>query len=372
MRTAIMTTWNELSSLKDEWNPLLKTSRSDTIFLTWEWIQSWRAIVGDNLELFVVTVRNDQSQLVGIAPFYRYQLKLVDVVPYKALRILADYATGSEYSDWIVSPDCENEALDAITDTLLKAGNQWDAIWMPHISGWNGSYSRIKRTSFHAKLLFHSRTSSFSSIPLPDSMSQFEQGFSSKRRKNLRRLRRNLLNRPGVNVIQCRNQTELPRFVDALFDLHHKRRSLFGDPGCFIRKPAEAAFYRHFLPIALDSGWLRFIALTQDDTIEAIQVGYTYNGEYFALQEGYNPEYISGVGNVLRHVSIEQSIDEGLTGYDFLGAYTKHKRLWRAQKRTGYNLLIGRPSIKNRILFSCKIWPTGRALKEYGLFDGNL
>jgi CelD/BcsL family acetyltransferase involved in cellulose biosynthesis len=371
MKSTIITSWQELSLLENEWNALLRSSRSNTIFLTWEWIQSWREVVQEHLNPIVVTVRNERQQLVGIAPFYQYQLKLLDNLPYKGLRIMADYATASEYPDWIVSPECEDEALLAIASQLRQSRNLWDLIWMPRISGWNGAFDRITRALESVGLLYHSRQPAFSYFPLPETLEQFEADFSSKRRQQLRRNRRKLMSNPGVEVVFCRTSDELPNFIDSLFELHHQRRMLLGDPGCFIRKPAEAAFYKRFLPRALENGWLRLAALTQDGTIEAIQVGYAYNGDFLQMQEGFNPEYTNGAGNVLRHVVIEDCIKEGLCSYDFLAGYTEHKRRWKAEERLGHDLLIGRPSLKTRLLFLKNIWPTGRYLNECGLFDGN-
>jgi CelD/BcsL family acetyltransferase involved in cellulose biosynthesis len=371
MKTHIITDWRELDGLKNEWNTLLTESHSNSIFLTWEWIQSWRAVVGDKVKLFVVTVRNSDNRLVGIAPLYQYHLTLLNIFHFKALRILADHATSFEYPDWIVSPDCESGALSAITGALLNAGDHWDVIWMPRLSGWSRAFERITAATTNAGMLVHSRRSVFSYIPLPKSISEYETRFSSKRRQQMRRNKRKILSKPGVEILQCQDLSLLPEFTNALFELHHQRRMEMNDPGAFIRKPAKTEFYRQFLPKALDNGWLRFSALADDHRIQAIQVGYAYNGEFLQIQEGLNPNYVNGVGNVLRHVNIEQCIEEGLSKYDFLGGFTEHKRRWGATKRGGYDLLIGCPKLKNRLFFLKEIWPSGRYIKEHGLFYGN-
>ena len=55
---------------------------------------------------------------------------------------------------------------------------------------------------------------------------------------------------------------------------------------------------------------------------------------------------------------------EGIKAYDFLGEMTEHKRAWLAKERTGCDLFIGHRTIKNRLLFSGEIWPTGRFLRQ--------
>jgi CelD/BcsL family acetyltransferase involved in cellulose biosynthesis len=370
MRTSILHNWRQLANLEPEWNGLLESSRANTIFLTWEWVQAWRAVVGEEMPLFVITVRNDAGRLVGVAPFYRYRLMLFNSLPFKALRIVADYATASEYGDWFVDPACESQAVDAIAGVLADS-REWDVIWMPRMSGWSGALERIAPALRHAGLLYRSRPDSFSRIPLPGSLTEFEESFSAKRRQQLRRNRRNLMSKPGVGTLHCRTPQELPGFLEALFDLHHRRRLLLGDPGCFMRRPAEAEFYRQFAPKALANGWLRIAALTQDDTVQAIQIGYVYDREFLQLQEGFNPDYVDGAGNVLRHIMIEECIHEGLAGYDFLSGLSEHKRRWGAQKRDGLDLMIVRPCLKNRILSLKAIWPYSRFIREEGLYKGN-
>ncbi len=371
MRAEIFTTWEEISLLGDHWNSLLISSNSDTIFLTWEWILAWKEITQDHLNPVVIAVWDDEDNLVGIAPFYQFKLKLLNMVSFKGLRILGDYATGSEYHDWILSPKHEDEVAKIIARQLLQAKELWDVIWMPDISGWNGACERLTRAADSVGILYRDRTISFSNYALPDSPEKFEASFSAKRRQQLRRKRKQLMSKPGTEIIFCQTEEDLPKFISALFDLHNRRRMLLNDPGCFIRKPAEADFYRIFLPIALKKGWLRMTALSQDGIIQAIQIGYAYNGDYLQMQEGFNPDYVDGAGNVLRHFIIENAIQEGLKNYDFLGGFTEHKRRWKAKERLGHDLLFARPSLKNRLLFITDIWPSGRYLTQHGLYDGS-
>jgi CelD/BcsL family acetyltransferase involved in cellulose biosynthesis len=370
MKTEIIKSWQQLDKLEGEWNQLLTSTPSNTIFLTWEWIQAWRSVVGEDRELFVITVRDNDNQLVGIAPFYPYAMLFLRLIHFKALRILADYSTAFEYADWIVSPRLETEVFQQITKTLKSAKKQWDLIWMPRISGWSGALDRLAPAMKEARFLTHTRPSYFSSFSLPKTIEDYEQTFSSKRRQQLRRKKRKLLSIPGISIEVCGNQSELNYYIETLFTLHHRRRMLLNDVGCFKRRPAEAAFYRNFLPKALERGWLRFIALKHNNEIQAIQIGYAYNGDFLQMQEGFNPDFEKGVGNVLRHIVIEQCIDEGLSNYDFLGGFTEHKRRWGAKERYGHEMLIGHPSLKNRLFFLKRIWPQGKHIQEIGLYDG--
>lgn len=371
LETKIITRWSDFDPLAKEWNDLLQRSRSNTIFLTWEWLQTWREVTQEAAKPFVVTVRDENGRLVGAVPFYISELRLLKALPFRTLRMMADHATGSEYADWIVDPDVETAALSAIADALLAAKSDWDTIWMPRMAGWTGAMERIKAACEEKGLLHHSRTTVFSYFDLPDSMQLYEESFSSKRRQQMRRKRRKLLNTEGVEVVLCEKLEDLPQFIETLFELHYRRWQLDGQEGAFRRKPYEAEFYRQFSRIALKNDWLWLIALTDHGEIKSVQIGYVYNGVFLQLQEGFDPDYVQGSGNVLRTEVIERCIDAGISGYDFLGGGSEHKRRWGAEERDGYDLFIAHPSkLKNKLLFSKEIWPSGRYIDEIGLLGG--
>ena len=54
--------------MREEWNELLSDSRSESVFLTWEWLHTWwNHLAGDD-RLALLTVRSE-SELIAIAPF---------------------------------------------------------------------------------------------------------------------------------------------------------------------------------------------------------------------------------------------------------------------------------------------------------------
>src|SRR5688572_20762205 len=134
--------WEAFAALEPEWNALLRRSGADAIFLTWEWIQSWREAAGAGVRPLVLTARTGDGALVGAAPFYRTTLRLADVVPYRTLRVLGDHPTGAEYPDWIAAAPIAETVLRALAKALAARGD-WDCLWMPRVSGWSGARERL-------------------------------------------------------------------------------------------------------------------------------------------------------------------------------------------------------------------------------------
>jgi CelD/BcsL family acetyltransferase involved in cellulose biosynthesis len=367
LRCEIIQKWPGVYSLGVEWNAFLSSSRADNIFLTWEWINAWAQIVGESLRPSIVVVRNESQKLVGVAPFYFTTYRLLNTVRYRVLRIMGDSPTGAEYGTWIAEKGSEKEVSDAIANALVKSSKEWDCIWMPNVPGWTGVHPVVCDAALESGFYCHTRTREFSSFDLPKDIATFYKALSENRQEQLKRQMSKSLRSEGVQVTQCTEASELPRYLEALFNLHYRRWKVKGEEGSFRRKPLLADFYGEFAKIAFDRGWLRLFALSESGQFKAIQIGYVYNNIFHQLQEGFDPDYVDGVGNVLRFKIIESLIQEGVKEYDFLGGMSEHKRRWGAKERTGYDIFIGHRSLKNRILFAKNIWPTGRFLKPVNL-----
>jgi CelD/BcsL family acetyltransferase involved in cellulose biosynthesis len=362
-RLEVLENWASIDALQPEWNRLLQESAANSIFLTWEWIRCWANVLGD-VRPVVVAVRDSRGTLVGLAPMYRATLLLGGVVPYRVLRMMGDYPTSSDYPDWIVQSDRSVEITRAIVKAL-KARGGWDLIWMPAMAGWTGSFERLVRTCQDEGLRIRTRTHDCAVVDLPASDPEtYFRSLSKNKRQQLRAEMKRVWERPGVSVDCCAREDDLPEYLDALFSLHNRRWQEKGESGSFAGRPQQVEFYRRFAPIAQRMGWLRLYVFRDQSDIKAVQFGYVYGGVFFQVQEGFDPDYVKGVGNVLRAKVIEACVGEGVETYDFLADMSEHKRRWLARPRTGHDLLIGRGSLRNIVVDRAGIWPSGRFMRQ--------
>jgi CelD/BcsL family acetyltransferase involved in cellulose biosynthesis len=115
MHIATIRTLPELISLEKEWNDLLANSASHVPFLRHEYITTWWQGLGggewSHGELFVVTAREEQGELIGIAPLFLTDNR--DGEP--ALMLLGSIEI-SDYLDIITT----SEDLPAFLEALLE------------------------------------------------------------------------------------------------------------------------------------------------------------------------------------------------------------------------------------------------------------
>ena len=364
LRAEVFTTRKDLDPIAGQWNSVLRASKSSTIFLTWEWISAWLDAVRPDARVFVVIVRDRDARLIAIAPFYRTRLRLLGLVPYRCLRVIGDCDSGAEYPDVIIRSGFEHQAMSSVLGALLEHRDMWDCMWLPNVAGWTGALDRFERGCAGCELHLHERVRNFAAVNLPATHDAYLMLLSHKRRAYVRRETRRFMASSNVELIRCESRNDLPEMLEVLYDLHDRRWSASGQLGSFARQPRMRCFYGNFAQTALDNGWLRLYALKVDGAIRAVQYGYAYDGTFYALQEGYDPHQKNGIGNVLRNLVFRACIEEGLQEYDFLAGFTDHKRLWRAARRPGYDLFLGRRSLKNRLMFARPLWPTGRYIDE--------
>ncbi len=364
MTATVITTREELATYAREWNALLRESRADTVFLTWEWISAWLNAVYPDGPLLTILVRDREGRLLGIAPFYRSKLRLLGVMKYRCLRLMGDVHCGAEYMDVIVREGFEEPVMTAILDCALAHRNEWDCIYIRNAASWTGGLDRVTSALKGSLSHLHTRRRVFSAIELPETHESYLRSLSRKHRSNIKRQEKLLSENHRVKVLCCSGEQELPKFLDTFFALHRERWRDVGQMGSFARKPPMERFYRQFATEALREGWLRILALEVDGVIQAMQYGYVYDSTFYSLQEGYAPNGMKGLGNVLRNEVIARCIKEKLRVYDFMGGSTDHKRHWGAEERWGADLFSGKRSLKNQLLFWKEIWPTGRYIRE--------
>ncbi len=363
MQHGLIADRRELALHSAEWSALLERSAAKSIFLTPEWIAAWLDVVAADAAISFAWARNDDGRLSGFVPFFRRRMNLVGFVPFETLQVAGGVDSGGEYPDLIVEPDCEDAAIVALAKALAAAGD-WDCIWCPYVAGWNGARGRWSKLFEHIGMLSHEREVEFACVRLPGSHEELRQALPEKMRKHLKQYVRRLSVEGPWRFVDFVAERRIDEGFDALVALHTQRWQERDEAGAFTDERRMAEFCRRFGRVAAERGWLRLFGMRDGARIGAVQLGYAFNGEFLAIQEGFDPSIQPpAIGHVLRDVSMQRCIAEGLKAYDFLGEYTDHKRRWNAERRTGFDFFAGRRTLKNKLLFTRPVWPTGRFLR---------
>ncbi len=331
MRIERYNSWEEVQSLRAAWNPLLATSASDSIFLTWQWCESWWKNYGAGRPLFTLAAW-EGDQLLGIAPLYVDRVKRAGT-SWKCLRVVGDGSQESDYLDFIVAGGQEQAVTSVFLEYLLEHQREWDWLQLEATSENSLSAAILLDLAAQRKLKFNAEPIPTASLSLPASFEEYLKLLQPRVRSKVRSavgfVDQTIRSAPK----QCSDAGELDSWLPVLFDLHARRWQQKNLPGVF-RNSARRAFYHDISRAALDQGWLAFHRLDWGECPLALQYGFRYRNRFYLLQEGYDPAFEPlRPGMALRGWLMRHWIEEKLEEYDFLAGASSYKLEWGAQRK---------------------------------------
>ena len=342
-RIEIVRDSHRFAALHSEWNDLLRKSRTNTVFLTWEWLHTWWKHLADGRELFLVTVRRGAS-LIAIAPLAMNRAWS----SMTTLEFLGIGSVGSDYLDFIVDSACESEGVGALTQFFVNTGltlrlqsMKEDAIAAAVVArqlsdrGWRMRSVEMQVCPY-IKLSGHSFESYLESL-------------GSSHRYNFRRRLRNLEKVYDVNFERAESAEECSNALKLVIDLHLRRWSTRGGSDGFHRGRL-IDFHREFCELARQRGWLRLRLLTLSGRPVGAFYGFRYIDKYCFYQSGFDDAFIrQSVGLVTLGLTIREAVEEGAAEYDMLHGDESYKFLWTENVRPLYRLELYAPGVAGGI-----------------------
>ena len=326
-----ITTIPEWRALQSGWDAMLAESRSDAIFLTWDWIDVWLEVYGDGGWWFILVAENEDGRLLGAAPMMVVRGPRVPGKWIRRLTLIGQQAdTASEYLDWIARRDCEQELATAFAQHLLTDMRaEWDlieltfvrddAIVLPALRAvFEKAGSPAPCVDFQTKSPY---------LPLPATWEEFAASRSSGFRNRLNKLHRDHEVRIRLGGVDM----SVAEGMRLIRELHHKRWR--GESSSFV-----SARYIRFHDLiaerlhALDRLLLVFLEI--DGQIVAGRYDFGYGGKGWCFQGGWLPDWEKqSAGKMLVAEIIRVCIQKGLREYDFLGGDAKYKSDWTGLSR---------------------------------------
>lgn len=318
-------------ALHDEWNELLRSSASDGIFLTHEWLSAWWGHLRGRRRLSIVTVR-ENGRLIAAAPLARARATRALLLPVERREFLGTGTAGSDHLDVIVRRGHEKAALEAIEDhfALDRAPIQLRQVR----SGATASReiaSGLQRREWSARL------TSSGVCPFADLAGMNWESYlasrGSEHRYAFRRKLRRIADKHELRFERVRSEDRRRVALSHLIDLHRKRWTPRGGSDG-LETPDLHAFHEEVTRRMLAAGWLRLYVLWLNDRAAAALYGFRYGDVFSFYQSGFDPELGPlSLGLVTMGLSIQTAMEEGVKEYDFLHGEEEYKFHWTRSTR---------------------------------------
>lgn len=304
--------------LEREWNTLLTRSVTDTIFLTHEWQRTWWECLGEG-ELCLVTVREDDGTLCGLAPLFAETTNQGE----RALAIVGCVDV-SDYLDVIVAREHSERVYAALLDTLLRPDfPPWDWLHLCNLPAASPTNTQLKMLAEARGLTVqHGVRDVAPMLELPTTWDAYLEALDKKQRHEIRRkLRR--VNQAPTRWYTIDRADALDQAIGDFVELHKQSRP---DKHVFMDARMRG-FFEQVARVLFARGWLQLSFLEIHGARAAAIMNFIYNNDVLVYNSGYDPVQYGAYspGIVLFACSIQDAIAAGRRRYDFLRGNEEYK-----------------------------------------------
>lgn len=349
IEASVLTDDVAFETLAAEWDELLEHSDQRAFFLRWAWNQLWwRTFRPPNSHLFIITCRDSQGRLTGLAPLYWKQRRTAGVPHLRELYFLGTgiYAQTSEYLDVVVRRGYEQAVADAVVD-FLRRDPDWDRLCLTEVPATSTVLPLLQRALGEDAQIAPCNRSYY--IDTSPDWGTFKSALTTSAHQKIFRYRRQIFKTFECELRLIDSEDELEPALDALVRLHQARWQAKSEPGTFALRGTED-LVREAARVALSEGRLRLRTLTLNKEVAAVELGFFDNGVVHAFQAGFDPAYTNkGLGGVMNGLCISACVeDKAVDYYDFMGGADVYKQSWTKTAWDTLSLTCLRPGVRSQ------------------------
>jgi len=340
--------------LKTTWNSLLKQSDADTPFLTWEWLYLWWKHFGDNSELMILVVREDDKP-VALAPLMS-RVRPFGFLNIKEILFLGSFGVGSDYLDFIITRGRESSSVEQIFRYLTGNQQKWDAINLTNIPETSKSIEQFTKTSKNRGYPSIVAASVVCpSILLPSTWEEYVSTLSKSMRTTIKHKSKKLNKSATVEYEVTGESSDLDEAMNDLFVLNRLRMKTKNLQGAF-SNGKFTKFHQDIMPVFFQNDILHLSFLKANNMRIAALYNFIYNDTCFYYQSGFDPVWAKfSPGTVLFSMSIQDAIENGMLEYDFLQGDELYKSSWTNTKRQCVSIFVYNKTFTGLFLYSFNV-----------------
>lgn len=333
MKVVAYTTLEAFEGLRDSWRELLQRAYTNTIFSTWEWHYTWWQAYQAG-ELWILGIYDELQQLKGIGSFF--------IVPDEARGRVLKFI-GSEdvtdYLDLIIDRHHAEQTLEALANFLKNsAGSCFDAIeWcnvMEESPTYTHAFAVLESVGFQVSI---KPQEVCPVIVLPNVFEAYEGQLDSKQSRELRRKLRKAEATGDMGWYRVGTTHDITQQLELFLGLMAKSHP---QKAKFLEDAQHVHFFKAFMPIALQNGWLELCFETVRDEPVATYLNFAYGADILVYNSGIDPDKYGALspGIVLLTHLIDDAIQRGKRIFNFLRGNETYKYLMGGRDTVIYNI----------------------------------
>ena len=328
----------------------LQAQAEPSFFTGWTWIGCWLEHLDPAHRPALVRVHLGQ-ELVGLAVLVPQRARRLRWWPSHVLHL---HATGQrqwdditvEHNGWLVRRGLEAQVQAAVASQLWALAPSVDQVCLPGVAAgherWRDAPPPVACVREMSEPAYRVDLSSVRA-----SGRAFLDTVGAPTRAAVRRSLRLYQGLGEVRISPAGDLPQALQFLERLKDFHQRTWTARGQPGAFAN-PRFERFHRRLIAAAWPVGQVQLLRVTAGSA----EVGYLYNfveaGQMLAYQSGFHfglTERNHHPGLVTHALAVQQALDAGLDGYDFLAGQARYKQQLSHQTYTMATFTLHRPSL---------------------------
>lgn len=351
MTIELVTRREDFAFLAQRWDELALSDPRDGFCRTSGWYWAWIEHIRPDVAPFIVVVRNEAGEIVGLAPLCR------GVYRDLGFRLHGIFWAGREvvsgdFLDFLSVPEVRPQVISAILEFLEQNRSRWSLLVLGELLDGADSYVAVEGMGKQYGLPLRRQEERVCPyIALPTSFDEYVGGLGSSTRYHIRRRMRDV-EKKGGQVERYDEPTEVTSRLGAMIDLHLARWHKENLPGTMAR-PGFAPFLRQICTHPPAGSRCVLYLLSHEGKPVAALMSFYFGESALYYQAGWDPDSTLAAMSpavVLMAHSIRDAIQHGLRYYEFLRGDEAYKSRWTRTFRRTATLLLGRSFIAQRFL----------------------
>jgi CelD/BcsL family acetyltransferase involved in cellulose biosynthesis len=317
--------YEDFLRLEPVWNNLLKRSSIDNPFSLFEWNRAWLETFGDELEIFIIGVKDGEA-IIGIAPLCVRKKGALTFIGHPQ----------NDYAGFILDSD-RPDAMARIVQYLKSAGNRWNKIILDQFPEGSGQADFVLNVLADAELPHRAEPSDICPAMILDDKEAARKMY----------YKRNIAS--YINWFKKEGDFRYNIYVDIdvalarlddLFAQHIGRWRGTSTPSYFADEKMRR-FYKRFFTLMFPRGWIQFSSLTLDDKYLALYISFEYNNKLYLYKTSYNPEYAKkSPGQAILRYLFDYALEKNIGELDFARGDEGYKGRFANAVRRNRRLII--------------------------------
>jgi CelD/BcsL family acetyltransferase involved in cellulose biosynthesis len=353
----IVTDDEKFDSLETEWNELVNQSnvRFYQLFL---WLRNWWKHFNKDADLHIILIRFNGS-LVGIAPLYIEKFSLLRIYKYKYLRLLGStipkkqvnmsfYKYGmSDYLDFIVHPDMEEQVVDIFIDYLKSSHCPFDIAIFHDTPDDSFIKNRLvpglKKRNYKVQLAISEKCPI---IELTETIEDYLMSLDSNTRHKLRYTDRAVNQKKVFLINSVSNVSRVPAALKNLKRLHQQRWHNQNEPGVF----ADTRYGSFLFDVCIEAAeddLLWMYAVYDDSQCIAVNCNFQFKNRIYDYVKAFDDQHPLAKyrpGYAIQLAIIKKAIKKNIPILDLMRGDEYYKMKLANNVNTNWNVSFEDPA----------------------------